>query len=232
MHFNGFPQSGKVFDHCSFQFVFCPLLSPSFLLGFLLRICWRTYMFLEFCSFFYSFIFLSVPQTGWSQLNSDSLIPSFASSNLLLDTSTEHLYWIFHSHDHTFQCQNFFVLFKKQFLSLMILSLWWHIVLSPFSLQLCLSLHVLLVQILLVRQRWKPREFRSPLGMDTALHLCVAFHIFRNMLKLFKTFYGHLIPHLSLLNFLVSGFSVPAAKAISGSWDVKQRLLIIFNKCT
>lgn len=179
--------------------------------------------------FIFLFIHFSFCSSDWMISAEFRSTDSFFSQ---LKPAFGHLYWIFHSHDHTFQCQNVFVLFKKQFLSLMILSLWWHIVLSPFSLQLCLSLHVLLVQILLVRQRWKPREFRSPLGMDTALHLCVAFHIFRNMLKLFKTFYGHLIPHLSLLNFFVSGFSVPAAKAISGSWDVKQRLLIIFNKCT
>ena len=67
---------------------FSATLSLAFLLGFLLCLCWCTYIYFWSLFIFSSFFFLSIPQTRWPHLNSDSLISSsFASSNLLLNTS-------------------------------------------------------------------------------------------------------------------------------------------------
>ena len=89
--FNGFHQRGKVFDHYFFQYVFCHPLSLAFLLGFLLCLCWCTYIptvkFWSLLSSFFLhsffFLFLRLDDLNWIQ----SLIPSFASSNLLMNTS-------------------------------------------------------------------------------------------------------------------------------------------------
>lgn len=64
--------------------------------------------------------------------------------------------------------------------------------------------------------------------MHTDSCMCMAFWIPRNTLKLFKTPYGHLIPQLFSLSFLVSLFC-PVSHLLR-QHDVQQLPVIVFNK--
>lgn len=91
MHFNAFHQSGKVFGHYAFQCFLSVLLSPLFL-GLLLTCMLNTFMYASGQSsgalflFFHSFFFLFL---RWDiSVDFRFVIPIFASSNPILNTST------------------------------------------------------------------------------------------------------------------------------------------------
>lgn len=66
--------------------------------------------------------------------------------------------------------------------------------------------------------------------MHTAPHMCITFYIPRTLLEFFKAIYGHFIPRFFLLSFLFRVLLAATGKIPLDSCDVKQLLLIVFNK--
>lgn len=71
---------------------------------------------------------------------------------------------------------------------------------------------------------------RSFLGLCTALHMCVAFYIPRNISKFCKAPCGHCVPPIFLLRFLNQFPFSAAGVTASGSCSIKQSLLMVSDK--
>jgi len=82
-------------------------------------------------------------------------------------------------------------------------------------------------------ERWGPSQVFP--GLQTALQSTLYLQIPGNMLKLFKTPYGPLIPQISFSSILVSLLFAPTRISTPGSCDVRLLLLIadflFLNKC-
>lgn len=61
----------------------------------------------------------------------------------------------------------------------------------------------------------------------TACHLYMAFSDLRNTPEFSKDFYGHLIPQIFILSFLVSFLFTQTGTTISGSCAIKQFLILL-----
>lgn len=100
------------------------------------------------------------------------------------------------------------------------------------SLQCCLDFHFLFMWHLKVSQS-------ESLGFSQIFleHVHSPIHAyalldFQEWSDLFKAFYGHLILQFFFLSCLVRFLFVPTLIIVSGSGNVKQLLLIVFDKCS
>lgn len=92
-------------------------------------------------------------------------------------------------------------------------------------------LYFLLKQSIKSKQTWDLKPYLSISKTYKNLATCMCILDYRSMFKIFKAPYRHLLPHIFHLCILVSLVLAPTCVTVLGSCDIKELLLIVFNKC-